>query len=177
MHRVLERLEGEGVVVSLGAGPSKTRCVANPAALLDLWAEEQRDRATRTPAFLLAQTADQLIASLGDGLDTSDVRYALTGAAAAFHVSPHVTDVAVAEAWIANTADPAEVCAQIGAKQVDSGPNIVLLQERFDTPLAFRLSVAGRWVTNRFRRYLDLRRDPRRGREQSDYLRSEEIGF
>ncbi len=39
-HRVLRRLDVEGVVESHGAGPAKTRRLANPAALLDLWAEE-----------------------------------------------------------------------------------------------------------------------------------------
>ena len=177
VHRVLERLEQEGTVSSHGAGPSKTRCVSDPTALLDLWAEEQDDRPIRTPAFLLAQTSEQLVEFLRDGLNACGVKYALAGATAATHVSPHLTNVLVAEAWIASAADPDEVCTKIGATRVDSGPNIVLLQERNDTPLAICTSVAGRWVTNRFRLYLDLRRDPRRGREQSAHLRSEKIGF
>jgi hypothetical protein len=33
------------------------------------------------------------------------------------------------------------------------------------------------WVANPFRLFVDLRRDPRRGREQADHLREETIGF
>jgi len=43
-HRVLVRLETEGVVEASGAGPRKVRRVVDPRALLDLWAEEAKDR-------------------------------------------------------------------------------------------------------------------------------------
>src|SRR6185503_2497360 len=42
-HRVLARLEREHLVEVEGAGPRRTRRLANPAALLDLWTEEMRD--------------------------------------------------------------------------------------------------------------------------------------
>ena len=177
VHRVLQRLEHEGVVTAQGTGPSKTRRLSNPAALLDLWVEEQRDPPWRQPAFMLAQTPEQLITSLCVGLEATAVEYALTGAAAARRVAPFLTNVLVAHAWVASTVDPIEVCTQIRATPVESGPNVVLLQERDDTPLAFRAREDGVWMANVFRLYSDLRRDPRRGREQSDHLRSEVIQF
>lgn len=177
VHRVLRRLEGEGVVTSHGAGPSKTRRLTNPTALLDLWAEEQREPRWRQPAFMLAQTNDQLINALCDGLEASAADYALTGAAAATRVAPFVSVVTVTDVWLESSADATEVCAQIGAKPVESGPNVVFLQEHDDGPLMFRTREDGVWTANVFRLYVDLRRDPRRGREQSDYLRQERIGF
>lgn len=176
-HRVLRRLEDEGVVEAQGAGPAKTRRLANPAALLDLWAEEQRDRPARRPAFLLAQTTDQLINSLRSGLETAGVDYALTGSAAVARIAPFVTNVAVTEVWLESTADASGVCARLGATPVESGPNVVFLQERDDGPLAFRTRVGGVWTANLFRLYIDVHRDPRRGREQSEHLRREVIGF
>ena len=185
VHRVLLRLEHEGVVTSSGAGPQKTRRVSNPAALLDLWAEEQRDAAWRQPAAMATQTPDQLVAALGAGLESAAVDYAVTGAAAvhfaltaggATAVAPLPTDVVV-QVWVASTADLVEVCARVGAEPVESGPNVVLLQERDDTPLAFRVVEGGVWTTDMFRLYCDLRRDPHRGRELSGHLRSEVIGF
>lgn len=177
VHRVLQRLEHEGLVTAQGTGPSKTRRLSNPTALLDLWAEEQRDPPSRQPAFMLAQTPDQLIASLCASLETASVDYALTGAAAARKVAPFVTNVLVVHAWVAATVDLIEVCNQIGATPVESGPNVVLLQERDNTPLAFRTRTDGEWLANMFRLYSDLQRDPRRGQEQGEHLRSEVIRF
>ena len=176
-HRVLRRLEDEGVVTADGVGPRKVRRISNPAALLDLWAEEHHDRPTRRPVFLLAQTTDQMIDILCEGLETAAVDYALTGAAAAARIAPFVTSVPVAEVWLSSTAATSEVCDELGATPVESGPNVVLLQERDDAPLAFRTHESGVWTANVFRLYVDARRDPQRGREQSDHLRREVIGF
>ena len=176
-HRVLRRLEDEGVVAADGTGPRKARRVSNPAALLDLWAEEHRDRPTRQPVFLLAGTDDQVIEILCEGLETAAVDYALTGTAAAARIAPLLTGVPVAEVWLSSTAAASELCEQLGATPVESGPNVVLLQERDDAPLAFRTRESGVWTANVFRLYVDARRDPRRGREQSDHLRREVIGF
>ena len=126
---------------------------------------------------MLAQTDLQLIDSLCDGLNASAVDYALTGAAAATRVAPFISTVHVAEVWLESVVDANDVCSRVGAKPVESGPNIVFLQERDEGPLAFRVRDAGVWTANLFRLYVDLRRDPRRGREQSDYLRRELIGF
>ena len=177
VHRVLLRLEQEGVVEVRGAGPAKTRRLSNPAALLDLWAEEQMDRPTHHRLFMLAQTTDQLIDRLREGLEAARVDYALTGAAATARLAPFVTSVAVADVWLQSTADPTAVGARLGATPVGSGPNVVLLQERDNGPLAFRTRIDGVWTANVFRLYLDTRRDQRRGREQSDHLRREVIGF
>ena len=177
VHRVLRRLEGEGVVASHGAGPSKTRLLTNPTALLDLWAEEQREPQWRQLAFMLAQTNDRMIDALCDGLEASAVDYALTGAAAASRIASFISTVQVAEVWLGGAADANEICSHVGAKPVESGPNIVFLQEHNDGPLIFRTREDGVWTANVFRLYVDLRRDPRRGREQSDYLRQELIGF
>ena len=193
VHRVMLRLEHEGVVTSSGAGPAKTRRVSNAAALLDLWAEEQRDPAARQAASMPAGTPDELIAALGAGLESAGVKYALTGAAAAGYaltsgaagaaaaaVVPLLVDVVAAgvvEVWVAATADLVELCAQVGAEPWESTSNVVLLQERDDTPLAFRVRHSEVWTTNALRLYCDLRRDPQRGRELSEHLRSTVIGF
>ena len=81
------------------------------------------------------------------------------------------------QTWVASTADLVEVCDQIGAEPVESAPNVELLQERDDTPLVFRARHSAAWTANMLRLYCDLRRDPRRGRELSEHLRSTVIGF
>lgn len=50
VHRLFQRLEAEQLMRADGAGPQKTRRVVNPTALLDLWAEEMRDRGCNSSA-------------------------------------------------------------------------------------------------------------------------------
>lgn len=176
-HRVLARLTTEGVVAAEGTGRNRVRRLANPAALLDLWAEESTDRSTRTLGYLLAQSPRQLISELGRNLGRNGIDYALTGAAAGSLVAPFITAVSVAEVWVTATAAPDHLHGAVGAEPVADGQNIVFLQAKDDTPLAFREQADGLWVANRFRLYADLRMAPRRGREQADHLRQEVIGF
>ncbi len=177
VHRVLRRLEEEAVVEVQGAGPKKTRKVTRPTALLDLWAEEHRDRPKRRLAFKLAQTSDLLIGGLCSGLEAAEVDYALTGSAAATRVAPFISNVLTAEVWLASRVDADNVCSQIEATPVDSGPNVIFLQERDDAPLAFRTRSGDEWTTNVYRLYVDLLGDPQRGQEQAEHLRQEAIGF
>ena len=176
-HRVLSRLAGEGVVAAEGSGRNRIRRVTDPTALLDLWAEENTYQPTRTLAYLLAQNPRQLIGELGHGLDGAGIDYALTRAAAASMVAPLVTSVPVAEVWVTATAAAEQLYEATGAEAVADGPNVVFLQARDDTPLAFREQADGLWVASRLRLYADLRRSPRRGREQAEHLRREVIGF
>lgn len=176
-HRVLARLEAEGIVAKEGAGPARVRRVVNRAALLDLWAEENVDEPMRTVGYLLAQTPRQLIEAVGANLERSRIDYALTGAAAASLVAPFVTAVPVAEVWVAAVAAAEDLYEAARADPVTEGPNVVFLQAKDDTPLAFREKARRLWVTNRFRLYADLRRDPRRGREQAEHFRREAIGL
>jgi hypothetical protein len=174
-HRVLARLEEEGVLVAEASGPQRVRRIVNRAALLDLWAEEQLERPRRTLGHVLAQTPQKLVQQLATELGRVEIAYALTGAAAANLVAPFVTTFPVVEVWVAETAAPAQLAAT--ADPVDDGQNVVFLQAKHDTPLAFRERRQDIWLANRFRLYADLRRDPRRGREQADHLREEVIGF
>ena len=176
-HRVLTRLEGEEIVVAEGSGPNRVRRVTNPTALLDLWAEEDVGRPSQTVAYLLAQTPQRLIKELDVRLGRSNIEYALTGAAAGSLVAPFATALPVVEVWVQATAAAELLYDAAGADPVSDGQNVVFLQAKDDAPLVFREQVNDLWMVNRFRLYVDLRRDPRRGREQADHLRREVIGF
>ena len=177
VHRVLARLEVEGIVSTTGAGPHRTRHVTDPTALLDLWTEESVDKPVRTRGYLLAQTPQQLIDQLGQGLNGAGIEYALTGTAAASIIAPFVTTITVTEVWVAAATDPQEFFDHTPTTQVTEGHNVTLLQAGTDAPLAFRQQFGGFWIVNQFRLYADLRRDERRGVEQADHLRREVIGF
>jgi hypothetical protein len=177
VHRVLVRLEAENLVASEGAGNRRYRHVTDPSALLDVWAEEGRYRPERTCAFVLAQGPRQVPVQVGRSLADRGLGYALTGAAAASLVAPFVTAVPVAEVWVTAGAVPGRLPDAAGGELAETGYNVVFLQTKDDTPLAFRDEAAGLWLVNRFRLYADLRRDPRRGQEQAAHLRREVIGF
>jgi hypothetical protein len=176
-HRVLARLEGEGIVAAEGTGPNRVRTVPDPTALLDLWAEESVERPTRTTGYVLAQTPRQVLDKVGTNLGRADIDYALTGAAAASLVAPFITAVPVVDVWVTAMAAPQELADATQGDLVTDGHNVVFLQAKHDTPLAFREKRNALWVANRFRLYADLLRDPRRGREQADNLRREAIRF
>lgn len=176
-HRVLNRLEMEKVITTEGSGPKKTRQVIDPRALLDLWVEEEKDKPTRSQGFVLAQTPRQLIEKVGVALQEAKIDHALTGAAAASLVEPFVTAVPIIELWINALAAPEDLFKLIGGEIVGEGANVSLLQEKDDTPLVLREKVEGQWISNQFRIYFDLLKDPRRGREQAMHFRSEVIGF
>ena len=177
-HRVLVRLEKESIVESYGTGPSRTRRVSNPTALLDLWAEENVDRdVVRMRAYHLARDPQELFHNITSLLDSAWILHAISGAAAASIVSPFVTAVPITEVWVTNSVPLEQIVASVGADKVDSGHNIVFAQSFGDFPIKFNKHINGLWTVNPFRLFYDLRRDPRRGREQADRIREEVIGY
>lgn len=177
-HRVFTRLEHEDLVEVIGAGPHKTRRLTNPAALLDLWAEETRDRGTKQLyAYRLARDPRAQARTLSRLLAEARMDHAVTGAAGAAGLAPFITAIPVTDVWVTETVALDDVAAASGVEPVSEGHNIVLRQAADDTALAFRRQIDDVWVANTLRVYSDLRQDPRRGREQADRLREEVIGF
>lgn len=177
-HRVLARLEREQLLEVEGAGPKRTRRVQGRAALLDLWAEEMRDRHIKQiRGFRLARDPRGQAKTLSRALAEANIEHAVTGPAGAARLAPFITAIPVTDIWIADTVALADVAAAIRADVVQEGHNIILRQATGDGPLAFRTKVDEVWTANRFRLFLDLRQDPRRGREQADRLREGVIGF
>lgn len=78
-------------------------------------------------------------------------------------------------AW--NIAAVDDLAEATGAEPVTTGHNVVFLQVRDDSPPVLAQRVDNRRVVHRFRLYVDLLRDPQRGREQAQHLRGEAIGF
>jgi len=176
-HRVVARLEREGIMTAFGIGPQRVRRLTKPGALLDLWAEENTDRPTRTLGYVLAQSPQRLITKLGKNLDCGGIDHAVSGAAAASLVEPFVTAVPIVDVWVSAKTALDELLEAAGAEAVRDGENVVFLQAKDDAPLQFREKHKSVWIANRFRVYVDLLRDPRRGRDQADHLRQEVIGF
>jgi hypothetical protein len=177
-HRVLARLEAENVLASEGSGPQRVRRVLNPTVLLDLWAEETAaERPHRTLAYVVARTPEARLKDVAANIGFMGEDYAVTGAAAATLLAPFVTAIPTLEVWLPSRLSTEDLLRAARAEQADEGANVVLLQAKGDTGLAFTRQHGDVWIANVFRLYADLRRDPRRGREQADHLREELIGF
>lgn len=175
-HRVFSRLERVTVLAADGRGPRKTRRVASPGALLDLWAEEAVEpKEQRTPAYALmrgdgAQAVSQRLAE-------RDLLHAVTGVAAASRRVAFLTSVLITEVRVTASRTPAEVADAADARLVEEGANVVFIQGPDDAELRFRREVEGVWLAAQTRVYLDALRDPRRGAEQAREYRSQVFGF
>lgn len=176
-HHVLVRLQAANILRVEGAGPKRTRQLQAPDRLLDLWAEENRERVEQTRGYMLAQTPRDLARKLAERLSDAGVEYALTGAAAAAVVAPFATAIPTTEVWLAGDLDTASVVEAVNVDVVDSGANVVFLRARDGNPLYEKQQVDDLWLVNRFRLYVDLHKNPKRGREQAQNVREELIGF
>jgi hypothetical protein len=127
--------------------------------------------------YRLARDPKQLAGQLSKMLSAADIDHAVTGAAAAARVAPFITAVPVTDVWVTAGVVVDDAVAAIGGEVVETGHNLVLAQSPGDAPLAFRQKTDGLWAVNPMRLYYDLRRDPRRGREQADRVRQAVIGL
>jgi hypothetical protein len=152
----MQELEREDWVETMGRGPSQRRRVRNPAGILDAWAADwtsRRERVTRWYTYApRGNPTDMLLSRLAGRQD-----WALTGAAAANAVVPHLTSIdrvqviippGQAEAW----------GEELSLKQVDKGANVVFI-ERSGASLMFldeHPERPGSRFASRFIQYLDL---------------------
>jgi hypothetical protein len=177
-HRILARLEDVGLVASTGSGPTKERRLAERGALLDLWAEEDREvHRTDTPGFTLARPGTRPAVIVSERLDRDGVAHAVTGSAAASMVAPVVTSTPVTEIRVTAALPPEAALAAAGCRRAAEGYNVVIIQTPDDLALRFRQRVDGVWMATNPRLYLDLLHDPRRGREQAVEFRQRILGF
>ena len=177
-HRVVRYLEGRELLVQEGSGPSRRRRVADAGALLDLLAEELRDRGSRSLlAYRFEQVGRDLPRAVGRKLAEREIAFAISGVAAANILAPFLTAVPMVAVWIAAEAPLPGVAEAIGAEATERGANLTLMQVDDDTPLAFASERNHLRLANPFRIYVDAARDPQRGTEQAEHFRREVIGF
>lgn len=177
-HRVLARLEEAAILAAEGSGPKKVRRLANPAALLDLWAEEEKEPGTRrTTAYVLTRPGIQLAAVLSERLSAVGIDHAVTGVAGAAILAPALTSVSVTQIRLTAEIPAVEALQALDARSTEEGSNLMLVQGADDAELRFRRRVAGTWLAAETRIYLDALRDPRRGKEQAQAFRASVLGI
>jgi hypothetical protein len=146
--------------------------------LLDLWAEEHRDRGVRQlDVYALPPREGDVVETAERLLGDAELDHALTGVAAAALLAPFLTTLPAPTFWV-DAAHPFEDLIQtLGGEPADSGANLVLMQADDNLPLVFANERDGIRLANLFRIYVDARADPKRGREQADHFRRELIGW
>lgn len=167
----MQELERGDWVETTGKGPAQRRRVRDAAGLLDAWAVDwtsRREQVTRWYAYApQSNPTDALLSHLAYRQG-----WAITGAAAANAVVPHLTHVdrvqvivppGQAEAW----------AKDLKLKPVDKGANVLFI-EREGASLMFldeHLERPGSRFASRFIQYLDLLDSYGRNKELADEFR------
>jgi uncharacterized protein (DUF1499 family) len=161
------------LVTAEGRGPAKVRRLAAPAALLDLWAEEDAEPRVRlSNGFLLAKPGGVPAATASQRLSDAGLDHAVTGIAAASLSAPVLTGLPVTQVRVTASVPREAVFQALDARATDEGFNVQVIQGADDLELRLRRELDGVWVAAATRIYLDALRDPRRGREQAAAFRT-----
>lgn len=177
--QVLTELERFDWLTSRGQGPSKERHLREPAALLDAWVKQLTS--IRPPAlrryYVPAMKTDQLLEHIGQVFAAQQVGYAISHEAAAQRYAPFLTSVSQIRCrlLVGPAADAA--IGELGARVVNEGANLVIIEAKSPGDLLFRERVGDIWLASPIQVYLDLLRGEGRAKEMAEHLRKERIGF
>jgi hypothetical protein len=176
---VFGELERFDWLESRGQGPSKERHLREPGALLDAWAKQL---ATLRPPILRRYyvpglKADALIDRLGEVFKVHQVDYALSYEAAAQRYAPFLSGISQVRTRLLPGASADAAMAELGARVVNEGANLAVIETKSAGELLFRQQVGGVWVSSPVQVFLDLLRGEGRAKEMAEHLRRERIGF
>lgn len=177
--QVLTELERFDWLMSRGQGPSKERHLREPAALLDAWVKQLAS--IRPPNlrryYVPATKADKLLERVGEVFDAHDAGYAISHEAAAQRYSPFLSSVSQVRARLLIDSNADAAIGELGARVVNEGANLAIIEAKSPGDLLFRERVGGIWLASPVQVYLDLLRGEGRSKEMAEHLRKERIGF
>lgn len=177
--QVLTELERFDWLVVRGQGPSKERHLREPAALLNAWVKQLAT--TRPPAlrryYVPGTKADTLAARIGQVFDAHDVQYEVSYEAAAQRYAPFLSNISQVRARVLIDANADAAIGDLGARVVNEGANLGIIDAKSPGELLFRDRVDGLWLASPIQIYLDLLRGEGRSKEMAEHFRKERIGF
>lgn len=177
--QVLAELERFDWLAVRGQGPSKERHLREPAALLDAWTRQLT--AIRPPTlhryYVPGTKADMLAARIGQVFDAHGVEYAISHEAAAQHHAPFLSSVSQVRVRVLIGASADAAIGDLGARVVNEGANLAIIEAKSPGELLFRERVGGLWLASPIQIYLDLLRGEGRSKEMAEHFRKERIGF
>jgi hypothetical protein len=178
-HKVLQRLETEGLVKTTGTGNARRRRITQPSDLFDWLARVPAARKihTRLHAYLYAPDPESLTTRLSYQAVQSGIMWALTGAAGARAMGVGaVTAMPVAIVRVPPKPGLLEAAKMLGAEPVESGANLLLVADvgqvgthavTHNGPVALAPDV---------RIYLDMLGEPR-GEDAAALFREAVLGY
>lgn len=176
---VLSELDRFDWLESRGQGPGKERHLREPGELLDAWARQ----VAGSPAPVLRRhyvpglKSDALLQRLGQVLDVHQAAYAVSFEAAAQRYAPFLSGISQVRIRLLPGAGGESALAELDARVVTEGANLVVIETKTAGELLFREQVDGVWMASPVQVYLDLLRGEGRAREMAEHLRRERIGF
>ncbi|MFZ2294048.1 MAG: type IV toxin-antitoxin system AbiEi family antitoxin [Polaromonas sp.] len=177
--QVLTELERFDWLASRGQGPSKERHLAEPGALLDAWAKQLAS--IRSPVqrryYVPSMKADTLVQHIGQVFAAQEVGYAISFEAAAQRYAPFLSSISQVRARLLVSAAADAAIGALGAREVNEGANLVIIEAKSPGELLFREQVDSIWLASPIQVYLDLLRGEGRAKEMAEHLRKERIGF
>jgi Transcriptional regulator, AbiEi antitoxin, Type IV TA system len=175
---VLTELEKFEWIEVRGQGPNKERHLRDPRALLDAWAAQVV--AGRAPAmrryFVPGLKADALVDRIAQAFEARNVSYAVSHEAAAQRYAPYLSSVAQVRCRVLVAPETNDGLADLGARPVSEGANLVLIDLKSPDDLMFRERVGHAWLASPIHVYLDLLKGEGRAKEMAEHLRKEKIG-
>lgn len=177
--QVLTELERFDWLVSRGQGPNKERYLREPAALLDAWVKQLAF--VRPPNlrryYVPDAKADTLLERIGEVLDAHDARYAISHQAAAQRYAPFLSSVSQVRTRLLIGSNADAAIGDLGARLVNEGANLVVVDAKSPAELLFRERIGGIWLASPIQVYLDLLLGEGRAKEMAEHLRKERIRF
>jgi hypothetical protein len=177
--QVLTELERFDWLASRGQGPSKQRHLREPTVLLDAWAKQLVS--VRPPGlrryYVPATKPDALLKRVGEAFDTHDAEYAISHEAAAQRYTPFLSNVSQVRARLLIGSHADAAIGDLGARVVNEGANLAIIEAKSPGELLFRERIDGLWLASPIQIYLDLLRGEGRSKDMAEHFRKERIRF
>jgi IclR helix-turn-helix domain len=178
-HRVVLKLQAEGLLQTVGRGPARRRRVTNAPDLLEWMARIPAARRihAKIDAFLYARDPDELIARLTHAAQEHDLTYALTGGGAAYVMGIRTTTALPAlMVRVPAKLDLPEAARTLGAEVVEGGENLVLVSDVGEVGIHGRAMCTPAYVAPPVRIWIDMLGEPR-GEDAAALFREAALGF
>jgi hypothetical protein len=179
VHKVLQRLEVEGLLRTVGRGPARRRQIIQPADLLDWLVTVPAARKVHASlnGYLYAPDPEHLTAQLSYNANQVGLTWALTGAAGAraMGVNP-VTALPVTMVRVPPKPGLIEAAQMLGVEPVDSGANLLFVSDVGAVGTHAAMQNGPVAVAPAVRVWLDMLGEPR-GEDAAALYREAVIGY
>ena len=179
VSQVLSELARFEWLTPRGQGPTKERQLCEPTALLDAWIKQLtllRPLMLRR-YYVPGTQSKNLLARMGNAFDSHEVSYAVSHEAAAQRYAPFLSSIPQVRTRLLMGAKADAAIVDLGARIVNEGANLVIIEAKSPGELLGREQVDGIWLASPVQVYLDLLRGEGRSKEMAEHLRKEKIGF